>query len=71
MKGKEDTSSPVIVSKTYDFVLWLLPKVENSPRAHRFAVGERLASGGLDLLSALVEAAYSRAICCAWPRICI
>jgi len=48
------------VGKTYDFVLWLLPKVENFPRTHRFTVGERLTMHGLDLLTALVEAAYAR-----------
>lgn len=57
---KQDEGVPVAVGKTYDFVLWLLPKVENFPRAHRFTVGERLTSHGLDLLTALVEAAYAR-----------
>jgi hypothetical protein len=47
------------VGKTYDFVLWLLPKVENFPRSFRFTVGDRLAVTGLDLLMLLVEAAYS------------
>lgn len=50
---------PVAVTKTYDFVLWLLPKVENFPRAHKFTVGERLSANGMDLLSLLIEAAYS------------
>jgi RNA-directed DNA polymerase len=31
----------VVVGKAYDFVLWLLPKVETFPRSHRFTVGER------------------------------
>lgn len=51
---------PVVVTKTYDFVLWLLPKVENFKRGHKFTVGERLAEQGIDLLSIVVEAAYSR-----------
>ena len=53
-------TDPIAVSKTYDFTLWLLPKVENFPRAHRFTVGERLTSQTLDLLTTLVEAAYAR-----------
>ena len=57
---KPNESVPVAVGKTYDFVMWLLPKVENFPKAHRFTVGERLTTNGLDLLIALVEAAYSR-----------
>ena len=57
---KLDDGAPVAVGKAYDFVLWLLPKVENFPRTHRFTVGERLTTHGLDLLTALVEAAYAR-----------
>ena len=57
---KLDEGEPVVVGKAYDFVLWLLPKVENFPKAHRFTVGERLTTHGLDLLTSLVEAAYSR-----------
>jgi hypothetical protein len=57
---KQDDGAPVAVGKAYDFVLWLLPKVENFPRAHRFTVGERLTTHGLDLLTSLVEAAYAR-----------
>ena len=51
---------PVIVQKTYEFVLWLLPKVESFPRGYRFTVGERLSAKALDLLNTVVEAAYSR-----------
>jgi hypothetical protein len=57
---KPDEDAPLVVGKTYDFVLWLLPKVEGFPRHHRFTVGERLTNHGLDLLTVLVEAAYSR-----------
>jgi hypothetical protein len=58
-KNKKD-DTPLVVAKVYDFVLWLLPKVENFDRAYRFTVGERLTSQGLDLMTTLVEAAYSR-----------
>jgi hypothetical protein len=57
---KDDSGMPVAVVKVYDFVLWLLPKVENFPRAYRFTVGDRLSAQGLDLMTTLVEAAYSR-----------
>jgi 23S rRNA-intervening sequence protein len=57
---KSEQGAPVVVGKAYDFILWLLPKVENFPKAHRFTVGDRLTSHGLDLLTSLVEAAYSR-----------
>jgi hypothetical protein len=57
---RPDDGAPVAVGKAYDFVLWLLPKVENFPRTHRFTVGERLTAHGLDLLTSLVEAGYAR-----------
>jgi hypothetical protein len=49
----------VIVTKAYDFALWLLPKVEKFPRSFRFSIGDRLVAGCLDLLLHLVDAAYS------------
>src|SRR5579885_90996 len=59
MPGQSDDCAPVAVSKAYDFVLWLLPKVEKFSRAYRFTVGERLSASGLDVLLLLVEAAYA------------
>ncbi|MGA2742668.1 MAG: reverse transcriptase domain-containing protein, partial [Bryobacteraceae bacterium] len=49
----------LVVTKAYDLVLWLLPKAETFPRSYRFSVGERVVAHGLDLLLALVEAAYT------------
>ena len=46
----------VVVVKTYDFLLWLLPKVEKSQRSFRFTVSDRMVGVGLDLLLALVKA---------------
>ncbi len=60
MKPKRESGAPIAVEKAYDFVVWLLPKVDNFPRAQRFTVGERLAASGLDLLTLLVEAAYAK-----------
>ena len=76
----------VVVGKTYDFLLWLLPKAEKFSRSYRFSVGERVVSHGLDLLLILVGAAYSPnkapllelanskstgcATCCALRRTC-
>ena len=56
---KPDDGAPVVVGKAYDFVLWLLPKVETFPRSHRFTIGERLSAQGLDVLVILTEAAYT------------
>jgi len=59
MREQSHQGAPVAVGKTYDFVLWLLPKVEKFPKSHKFTVGERLSASGLDVLMLLVEAAYS------------
>jgi hypothetical protein len=59
MKAPQN-NEPVAVSKAHDFTLWMMPKVENFPRAHRFTIGERLTALTLDLLTSLVEAAYAR-----------
>jgi len=60
MHKKANDDTPLVVAKAYDFVLWLLPKVETFNRAYRFTIGERLTGHGLDLMNTLVEAAYSR-----------
>jgi hypothetical protein len=41
MPGKETRHTAVVVEKTYDLLLWLLPKVEEFPRGFRFSVGDR------------------------------
>jgi len=56
---QSDHGAPIAVGKAYDFVLWLLPKVEKFSRAYKFTVGERLSANGIDVLVLLVEAAYS------------
>ena len=49
----------VVVLKAYDFLLWLLPKIEKFPRSFKFNLGDRTVGIALDLLVLLVEAAYS------------
>ncbi len=51
--------SAPIVQKSYELALWLLPKVERFPRSYRFTVGDRITAASLDLMAALVEAAYA------------
>lgn len=60
MDGRRDAQEPaIVVQKTYDVALWLLPKVEKFPRSFRFTVGDRAVQTAMDLLLALVEAAYT------------
>lgn len=60
MPRKVTDEAPAAVQKAYEFVLWLVKKVENFPKSHKFTIGDRLAASGLDLLTTLVEAAYTR-----------
>ncbi len=48
MKAPQN-SEPVAVSKAYDFTLWMMPKVENFPRAYGLNAGPLTftAGGGL------------------------
>lgn len=48
--------SLIILTRTYDLLLWLMPHVERFPRAQRFFVVERLAGAALDFQEALFEA---------------
>lgn len=55
-----DTTLPVVVERAYAFTLWTVRKVESFPRSHRFQLGDRLVASSLELLTLLVDAAYSR-----------
>ena len=51
---------PPIVTKAYDFALWLLPRVQDFPRSSRFVLGDRLIATMLDILEGLIEASHRR-----------
>ncbi len=48
------------VQKAYDLSKEILTRASNFPRDFRFSLGERLIDRSLDILEALVAAAYSR-----------
>ena len=48
------------VTKLYDFLLWMIPKIEKFPRSQKFVLGDRIENLMLDILELLIEAAYSR-----------
>ena len=54
------TPSPQIISKFYDFLLYLIPQVSKFPRTDRYLVGERLENLCFDIMELLLEAVYSR-----------
>lgn len=49
-----------VITKTYDFLLWLIQKIDKFPRNRKFTLGDHLERGGLDLLKGLVKAKYLR-----------
>lgn len=51
---------PLIITKAYDLILYLVPQVAKFPRQQRYTLGERLESTMLDFLSLLIEARYTR-----------
>jgi hypothetical protein len=46
----------VIFTRTYDLLVWLLPKAERFPKIYRSTVTQRLMSAALDFQEALLEA---------------
>ncbi len=51
---------PQAVQSCHELLVWLIPQLDNFPRMRRFTLGERLETGLLQVLEALVEAAFSR-----------
>ncbi len=60
MREHRTTQPPVVLVKWYDFVKWLLERVDSFPKNQRFIFGQRLADNAIRVLELLVEAAYSR-----------
>lgn len=54
------TPGPAIVTRVYDFLLYLLPHLVKFPRSYRFSLGTRLEHSCYDLLSEMVSACYTR-----------
>ena len=57
MKKSEEL---VVITKTYDLILWSCNHTGRFPRQHRFVLGERLERNLYDLLETLIQAKYSR-----------
>ena len=48
------------ITRLYDYILWVLPKIDLFPRNRKFTLGDRIENLLLDILSVLIQAAYSR-----------
>jgi len=55
----EKIDAPVVLIKWYDWLKWLLERVDSFPKNQRFIFGQRMADYGIVVLELLVEAAYS------------
>ena len=53
-------TAPLIITKVYDFLLYLVPQVSELPRSQRYLLGERIESASFDVLEILLEACYSQ-----------
>jgi hypothetical protein len=49
-----------IIQKTYDLIKWYVPLLNQMPRDHKFALGERIIAGLYDLLEGLIQVRYSK-----------
>jgi four helix bundle protein len=49
-----------LFSKTYDFLLWIIPQVQKYPRQHRFGLAERIQRLALDFQDTIIAAGKSK-----------
>ena len=51
---------PIALAKWYDYVKWVLDRVDGFPKNQRFVLGTRLADAVLEVMEVLAEATYAR-----------
>ena len=50
----------IVITKTYDQILWSCNHTSKFPRNHRFVLGERIERNLYDLLETLIAAKYTK-----------
>src|SRR5438067_179623 len=50
----------IVITKTYDLILWSCHHTSKFPRNHRFVLGERIERNLYELLETLIQAKYTR-----------
>ena len=60
MSVRRDHEELVVLTKTYDLILWSCHHIGKFPRNHRFVLGERIERNLYDLLELLIRAKYTR-----------
>ena len=48
------------LARLYEYMLWLIPKLENFPRSQKYLLGDRMETLVLDIMDLLIEATYTR-----------
>ena len=61
MAGRRKDEELVVITKTYDLILWSCNHTSKFPRNHRFVLGERIEQRLYDVLETRIAAKYSRA----------
>jgi hypothetical protein len=51
---------PVVLVKWYEYLKWLMERIDQFPKNQRFLLGQRMTDAALDILELLVDASYSR-----------
>ena len=57
MEPKEEL---IVITRTYNLILWSCNHTSRFPRNHRFVLGERIERNLYDLLETLIRAQYRR-----------
>jgi hypothetical protein len=60
MAGRRDHQDLVVITKTYDLILWSCHHTGKFRRNHRLVLGERIERTLYDLLETLIRAKYSK-----------
>jgi hypothetical protein len=60
MAGRRDHQALVVITKTYDLILWSCRHTGKFPRNHRFVLGERMERNLYDLQETLIRAKYGK-----------
>lgn len=53
-------NGPQVVTKVYDFLLYIIPQVAKFPKSQRYLLGERIENISFDILEYFLQAFYSQ-----------
>jgi four helix bundle protein len=60
MTDHSKEADAVVIQKTYDLLLWIIPQIEKFPRSYRFLLGDRIETKLLEIQDNLIEAYYTK-----------